>query len=104
MEFSGYDDTLNARRLDALERGAREFLHEPVGPEVRERWFGWRPMSCDDVPILGRMPGRQHVWLATGHGMMGIGMSAGTGQLMADLVAGRETAIDPTPYSPARFA
>jgi len=104
MEFSGYDDTLNARRLDALERGAREFLHEPVGPEVRERWFGWRPMSCDDVPLLGRMPGRQHVWLATGHGMMGIGMSAGTGQLMADLIAGRDTAIDPTPYSPARFS
>lgn len=104
MEFSGYDDTLNARRLGALERGAREYLHEPVGPEVRERWFGWRPMSCDDVPILGRMPGQQHVWLATGHGMMGIGMSAGTGQLIADLMAGREPAIDPTPYSPARFA
>ena len=104
MEFSGYDDTLNARRLAALERGAREFLHEPVGPEVRERWFGWRPMSCDDVPILGRMPGRQRVWLATGHGMMGIGMSAGTGQLMADLIAGRHPAIDPAPYAPARFA
>jgi D-amino-acid dehydrogenase len=104
MEFSGYDDTLNARRLDALERGAREFLHEPVGPQVRERWFGWRPMSCDDVPILGRMPGRERTWLATGHGMMGIGMSAGTGQLVADLVAGREPAIDPTPYSPGRFA
>lgn len=104
MEFSGYDDTLNARRLDALERGAREYLHEPVGPQVRERWFGWRPMSCDDVPLLGRMPGQRHAWLATGHGMMGIGMSTGTGQLMADLIAGRDTAIDPAPYSPARFA
>lgn len=104
MEFSGYDDTLNARRLDALERGAREFLHVPVGPQVRERWFGWRPMSCDDVPLLGRMPGQRHAWLATGHGMMGIGMSAGTGQLMADLIAGRDTAIDPAPYSPGRFA
>jgi D-amino-acid dehydrogenase len=36
--------------------------------------------------------------------MMGIGMSAGTGQLMADLIAGRDTAIDPAPYAPARFA
>jgi D-amino-acid dehydrogenase len=35
---------------------------------------------------------------------MGIGMSAGTGQLMADLIAGRDTVIDPTPYSPARFS
>lgn len=104
MEFSGFDDTLNTRRLAALERGAREYLHEPVGPEVRERWFGWRPMSCDDIPIIGRAPGRDHLWLATGHGMMGVGMSAGTGQLLADLVAGRAPAIDPAPYRPERFA
>lgn len=103
MEFSGFDDTLNERRLAALERGAAEYLHEPVGPEVRERWFGWRPMSCDDVPIIGRAPGHERLWLATGHGMMGVGMSAGTGQLLADLMLGRAPAIDPAPYRPARF-
>lgn len=103
MEFSGFDDTLNPRRLAALERGAHEYLHEPVGPEVRERWFGWRPMSCDDIPIIGRAPGRDHLWLATGHGMMGVGMSAGSGQLLADLVTGRAPAIDPAPYRPERF-
>lgn len=49
MEFSGYDDSLNPRRLAALERGAREYLHDPVGIEVQERWCGWRPMCVDDV-------------------------------------------------------
>ena len=53
---------LNARRLAALERGAREYLHEPVGPEVRERWYGWRPMSRDDMPLIGRAPGMRRVW------------------------------------------
>lgn len=104
MEFSGYDTSLNERRLGALERGAREYLHEPVGPEVMERWFGWRPMSRDDVPLIGRAPGHRHLWLATGHGMMGVGMSAGTGQLVADLIGGREPAVDPQPFDPARFA
>ena len=42
MEFSGYDDRLNAQRLGALERGAAQFLQHPVGPEVREQWCGWR--------------------------------------------------------------
>ncbi|KGM53732.1 amino acid dehydrogenase [Lysobacter daejeonensis GH1-9] len=98
MEFSGFDDTLNARRLAALEHGAAEYLRHPVGPEVRERWFGWRPMSVDDIPIIGPVPGRKGLWLATGHGMMGVGMSAATGQLVADLVTGRAPAIDPTPY------
>ncbi|MGY3264127.1 NAD(P)/FAD-dependent oxidoreductase [Lysobacter sp. HA35] len=103
MEFSGYDERLDERRLGALERGAREYLRDPVGPRVRERWFGWRPMSLDDVPMIGAVPGRRGLWLATGHGMMGVGMSAGTGQLLADLVSGRATAIDPAPYRPDRF-
>lgn len=103
MEFSGYDATLNARRLAALERGAAEYLREPIGPRVRERWFGWRPMSLDDVPLIGAVPGRDGLWLACGHGMMGVGMSAGTGQLVADLMTGRPTAIDPAPYRPDRF-
>ena len=104
MEFSGYDDTLNERRLGALERGAAQFLHEPVGPVVRERWFGWRPMSLDDVPLIGQVPGVQGLWLATGHGMMGIGMSAGTGQLIADLVTGRTPDVDHRPFRPERLA
>lgn len=103
MEFSGFDDTLNARRLGALERGAAEYLHQPVGPEVRERWFGWRPMCVDDVPIIGRVPGRLGLWLATGHGMMGVGMSAATGQLVADLVTGQPPALDPAPYRVERL-
>lgn len=104
MEFSGFDETLNARRLGALERGAREYLHEPVGPDVRERWYGWRPMSRDDMPLIGRAPGARRTWLNTGHGMMGVGMSTGSAQLLADMMAGRAPAIDPAPYRPERFA
>ena len=104
MEFSGFDETLNARRLDALERGAREYLHAPVGPVVRERWYGWRPMSRDDMPMIGRAPGTRRIWMNTGHGMMGVGMSAGSAQLLADLMAGKPTVLDPAPYRPERFA
>lgn len=103
MEFSGFDASLNPRRLAALERGAAEFLHEPMGPQVLERWCGWRPMSRDDIPLIGRAPGHRHLWLATGHGMMGVGMSAGTGQLLADLVCGRAPDVDPGPFDPGRF-
>ena len=104
MEFSGHDDTLNATRLAALERGAREFLREPVGAEVHERWCGWRPMTWDDLPLLGRAPGQRKVWIAAGHGMLGISMSTASGQLMADLMTGRAPAFDPVPYRPERFA
>ncbi|MCD9006640.1 FAD-dependent oxidoreductase [Luteimonas sp. XNQY3] len=104
MEFSGYDRSLNRVRLDALERAAREYLHEPVGPVREEEWYGWRPVSVDDVPILGPAPGHRHLWLATGHGMLGVSMSVATGHLMRDLICGRAPRFDPAPYAPARFA
>ena len=36
--------------------------------------------------------------------MMGVGMSTGTGQLVADLMTGHTPAVDPAPYRPDRFA
>jgi D-amino-acid dehydrogenase len=60
-------------------------------------------MSIDDVPLIGRIPHRDGLWLATGHGMMGVSMSAATGQLIADLVTGRDPSVDPAPYRPERF-
>ncbi|CAN5666611.1 FAD-dependent oxidoreductase [soil metagenome] len=103
MEFAGYDTSLNRCRLDAIERGAREYLHHPVGPVKREEWYGWRPLACDDLPIIGAVPARDHIWLATGHGMLGVSMSTATASLVADLVCGHAPRIDPVPYAPGRF-
>lgn len=103
MEFSGYDATLNRVRLDALRRGAAEYLHEPEGAQVQEEWWGWRPMSIDEVPIVGPSTRWKNLLLATGHGMLGVSMSAATGELVAALASGADPALDPLPYAPARF-
>jgi len=103
MEFSGFDGLLNAKRLAALERGAHEYLHEPFGDEVKTRWFGWRPMTYDDLPILGRSLKHRNLFLATGHGMLGMSMSAITGQLLAEQMCGLSSAFDLTPYAAGHF-
>lgn len=103
MEFSGHDSCMNETRLQALEQAAHHYLRQPLGETVHERWYGWRPMTWDDMPILGRSPRHAHVWLAAGHGMLGISMSSGSGQLMADLITGQAPAIDPSPYCAERF-
>jgi D-amino-acid dehydrogenase len=103
MEFAGYDDSLNRTRLDALRRGAAEYLHEPEGPRVVEEWYGWRPMTYDDLPILGRAGRMQNLVLATGHGMLGVTMSAATGLLIGELVTGQPLSLDLASFSPARF-
>lgn len=103
MEFSGYDTSLNRVRLDALRRGAAEYLHVPEGATLREEWYGWRPMTWDDLPIIGRPASVPNLMLATGHGMLGISMSSATARLVADLVCRRAPVLDVAPYAPARF-
>jgi len=103
MEFAGYDATLNPVRLAALERGAAQYLIDPVGPAQQEQWSGWRPMVPDDLPIIGAAPGFSNLLLATGHGMLGVSLSAITGQLVADLLCGRAPSADLAPISPLRF-
>jgi D-amino-acid dehydrogenase len=103
MEFSGYDASLNRVRLDALTRGAGEYLREPVGALRLEEWYGWRPMTWDDLPILGRTRSIPNLTLATGHGMLGVSMSTASARLVSDLICGRQPALDPSPYAPQRF-
>ncbi|WP_347259743.1 FAD-dependent oxidoreductase [Rudaea sp.] len=103
MEFAGYDASLNRARLDALRRGAAEYLVEPEGPAVIEEWYGWRPMTYDDLPIIGRTAKWKNLMLATGHSMLGVTMSAATGELVAQLFAGGDTALDAATFSPGRF-
>ena len=103
MEFSGYDARLNAVRLGALRRAADEFLAGPELGEPVETWYGWRPMTSDDIPVIGRAPGLQNLVVATGHGMLGMSMAAATGELVRDILAGTATEDWLRPLSPARF-
>lgn len=103
MEFSGYDDSLNPRRLAALRRAAAEYLLEPEGPAEVERWWGWRPMTYDDLPLIGRWPRCENLTIATGHGMLGVTLSAVTGQIVADVLCGRAPDLDLAPLRPERF-
>jgi D-amino-acid dehydrogenase len=100
MEFAGYDERLNHRRVEALRRGAARYLPEALGADPVE-WWGWRPMTPDELPILDRV--RPGLVLAVGHGMMGVSMAPATGELVAGLVTGQEQAVDPAPYALARF-
>lgn len=103
MEFSGYDASLNRSRLDALRRAAGEYLRQPEGPQVREEWYGWRPMTPDDLPIVGPVESWPGLWLATGHGMLGVTLSAVTGEIIAAQLNGEPTPIDARPIAPARL-
>jgi D-amino-acid dehydrogenase len=103
MEFAGYDATLNRRRLDLLRDAALHYLHEPYCDPVQEEWFGWRPMTYDGKPLIGRAPALTNVVLAAGHNMLGLSMAPATGRLVAEMLAEEPPHLDLAPYSPLRF-
>jgi glycine/D-amino acid oxidase-like deaminating enzyme len=61
-------------------------------------------VSDDDLPIIGRLPGAENVYVASGHGANGLLLGPVTGRVVADAIAAREPALDLTSFSPARFA
>ena len=102
MEFAGYDSSLNPARLRLLRDGAALYLREPHAEPVLESWTGWRPMTPDSLPLIGRAPALENVFVAAGHGMLGVSMSPATGRLIAELVSGETPHIDPQPYAVGR--
>jgi len=63
-----------------------------------------RPVTPDWLPVLGRAPGWENVYLATGAGKKGILLATGIGRSIADLMTNGETALSIQRFSPERFA
>ncbi len=96
----GPDPGAPQRLLEA----ARAVLPVLAGARTVEARACLRPVSADGTPLLGPVPGRPGLWLATGHGPWGILEGPASGELLADLLTGRAPAVDPRPFDPARPA
>lgn len=78
--------------------------------EVIEDLAGGRPVSPDLLPMIGRTPAMENVFVAAGHGRKGIHLSAVTGKLVSDLVLTGSTdvkvnldAVSPMRFTPPRL-
>ena len=103
MESAGFD-------LESTESGRDLLLGQAFGMVpclVEQRLVRQtaclRPLSADSLPILGRMPGWEGVYMTTGAGKKGILFSPATGRAVADLVLNGETALPIGPFDPGRL-
>jgi D-amino-acid dehydrogenase len=103
LELSNINRTVSAKQLAGIERAAREYLHLDEKLDIRETWVGLRPTTPDGMPIIGRSPRHKNLIVATGHAMLGLSLGPGTGQVVGELVNGRETVFDLSPLRVGRF-
>jgi D-amino-acid dehydrogenase len=101
-ELAGYDLRLHDARRATLAHVVTDLF--PRGGDVRraEFWTGLRPLTPDGPPVLGptRYP---NLHLATGHGTLGWTMAAGTGRVVADVIAGRTPEVSLDGLTLARY-
>jgi glycine/D-amino acid oxidase-like deaminating enzyme len=82
-------------------RGAIRLVPALADAEVRSAWWGIRPLTPDERPVVGRIT--EGLSVASGHGSEGVILGAGTGQLVAAQLLGHEPPFDPEPFEPGRF-
>jgi D-amino-acid dehydrogenase len=89
-------------QLTKTESLARELL-DLGQPLPQAPWLGARPCTADMLPVMGPAPRHPGLWFNFGHAHQGFTMGPVAGRLLADMIQGSCTWIDPTPYLPARF-
>jgi D-amino-acid dehydrogenase len=75
-------------------------LAEATVVDVR---VGLRPVSGDDLPVLGPVPGWDNVHLVTGHGTEGLLLGPYSAALVARCLRGEPVPDELVPFSVARF-
>jgi glycine/D-amino acid oxidase-like deaminating enzyme len=102
-ERVGFDRTVSVTAISAL--AAKAITLFPMLREVRamRTYLGFRPYCPDHLPVIGPDPRAPGLWHACGHEGAGIGLSAGTGKLIAQALAGEKPGLDLVPFAPDRF-
>lgn len=102
VEIAGLDLPLDEHREDAMLKNALA-LFPSLEFERSSLWMGFRPSTPDSLPILGEVDGWPGLYLATGHGHTGMTAGAVSGRLIAEVMSGSRTSIDPHPFRLSRF-
>jgi D-amino-acid dehydrogenase len=103
VEAAGFSHDVTAGGVNEIMREALRVMPGLSNATLGEIRVGLRPASVDDSPLLGRVPGFDNVFVATGHGAEGLLLGPLSGKLIADLVQGKDLELDLAPFSPARF-
>jgi glycine oxidase len=79
---AGFAEGLTPAGQRQLEEGLADLLPEAAQWPPMERWWGFRPCTPDEGPLLGQGP-LEGLWLCTGHHRNGVLLAAISAELVA---------------------
>ncbi|MBT7648878.1 MAG: FAD-binding oxidoreductase [Rhodospirillaceae bacterium] len=105
VEFAGVDAEPDENRAWSIWRRSKGLIKESAdtGDENVTTWMGRRPTMPDFRPVIGPAPGLDNCWFAFGHQHLGLTLGARTGEIVGEIVSGRDPGIDLEPFRADRF-
>ncbi|UIN21321.1 NAD(P)/FAD-dependent oxidoreductase [Herbaspirillum frisingense] len=106
VEFASFEAAPDWRRGEIMRDIALKLfpgLPRTLAPEDVQFWLGRRPSTPDGMPCIGHASASHDIIHAYGHGHIGLGCSARTGRIVAQLLTGQAPEIDLSPFSAQRF-
>ena len=101
-QYGNEDRRVDSAMLSRMLNRAEEFMPPLGGLSAIRAWTGFRAATPDKLPLIGKWPGHERLFMAAGHEGLGITTSLATGKLLVDEIMKRESAIPRAPYSPER--
>ena len=96
--------TEEAGAPDRLRAMTAAFAPELGASEILAVQACYRPITTDGMPLIGRVPGVEGAFVATGHSVWGMLNGPATGEAMAELIAdGAATTVNIAQFDPGRL-
>lgn len=105
MEISGLQSPMLIKRVQAIFKAAKNYYPNlPVSfPSSEKIWWGWRPLSPDGLPYIGRHSAFDNLVLSGGHAMLGLSLAAATGKLVEEIIGAKKTSMDIAAFNVERY-
>jgi len=103
LALAGFDPSINPKRLQVNRESLQKVLPDMELLDTETPWSGYRALTPDGLPYIGRSKKVSNLIFATGHGMLGITHGPITGELVTGIVTGQTPSIDLTPLRPERY-
>jgi glycine/D-amino acid oxidase-like deaminating enzyme len=95
-QYVGWDPKVDRALLSKMIERAEEYMPGLKDLNVIRTWVGFRAATKSKLPII--CPWEENLYIAAGHEGLGITTCMATGRLIADMVSGKRSLIDRSPY------
>lgn len=99
VEGDTFDKSTTLEAKNQISNFALKLLPTLKNYPLVKHWAGIRPGTPYGVPYIDRHPEISNLSINAGHFRNGLAMAPASAQLIADLILGRPTSVDPEPYS-----